>query len=112
MGYGYGMQIPAHRVGGPKNIWDFKVYGLSKSWVMRGSTVTCSPPLYVTFTTIIQFMVDSGYPLHEQSVGSSTVTFLFLRSERSSSVIYFNPYRTFRVSEISATICIFQMLRV
>jgi len=36
---GYGMQIPAHRVGGPKNIWDFGVYGLSKSWVMRVSTV-------------------------------------------------------------------------
>ena len=36
---GYGMQIPAHRVGGPKNIWDFRVYGLSKSWVMRVSTV-------------------------------------------------------------------------
>jgi hypothetical protein len=36
---GYGMQIPAHRVGGPKNVWDFEVYGLSKSWVMRVSTV-------------------------------------------------------------------------
>jgi len=36
---GYGVQIPAHRVGGPKNIWDFEVYGLSKSWVMRVSTV-------------------------------------------------------------------------
>jgi len=36
---GYGMQIPAHRDGGPKNVWDFEVYGLSKSWVMRVSTV-------------------------------------------------------------------------
>jgi hypothetical protein len=30
---GYGMQIPAHRVGGPKKLWDFRVYGLSESWV-------------------------------------------------------------------------------
>jgi hypothetical protein len=36
---GYGMQIPAHRVGGPKKLWDFGVYGLSESWVKRVPTV-------------------------------------------------------------------------
>ena len=36
---GDGMQIPAHRVGGPKKLWGFEVYGLSKSWVMRVPTV-------------------------------------------------------------------------
>jgi len=36
---GYGMQIPAHRVGGPKKLWDFRVYGLSESWVKRVPTV-------------------------------------------------------------------------
>ena len=36
---GYGMQIPAHRVGGPKKLWDFRVYGLSESWVKRVLTV-------------------------------------------------------------------------
>ncbi|KAF8971861.1 hypothetical protein BDZ97DRAFT_1150156 [Flammula alnicola] len=43
MGYrglmGYGLKIPAHRLGGPKNLWDIRGYGLSKAWVMRGSTV-------------------------------------------------------------------------
>ena len=42
---GYGMQIPAHRVGGPKKLWDFRVYGLSESWVKRVPTV---PWLIVT----------------------------------------------------------------
>ena len=37
--YGLWSQIPAHRVGGSKKLWDFRVYGLSESWVMRGSTV-------------------------------------------------------------------------
>jgi hypothetical protein len=37
---GYGMQIPAHRVGGPKKLWDFRVYGLSESWVKRVPTVS------------------------------------------------------------------------
>ena len=36
---GYGVKFPAHRVGGSKKLWDFMVYGLSESWVMRGSTV-------------------------------------------------------------------------
>ena len=43
MGYhglmGYGVQIPANRVGGPEMLWDFRVYGLSRVWVMGVSTV-------------------------------------------------------------------------
>ena len=43
MGYqrlmGYGVEFPAHRLGGPKKVWDFRVYGLSKVWVKTGSTV-------------------------------------------------------------------------
>ncbi|KAF8953544.1 hypothetical protein BDZ97DRAFT_1712975 [Flammula alnicola] len=46
MGYrglmGYGLKIPAHRLGGPKNLWDIRGYGLSQAWVMRGSTVILS----------------------------------------------------------------------
>jgi hypothetical protein len=43
MGYcgrmGYGVKIPAHRVGGPEKLWVIRGYGLSEVWVMRGSTV-------------------------------------------------------------------------
>ena len=43
MGYcglmGYGVQIPANQVGGLKMLWYFKVYGLSKVWVMGVLTV-------------------------------------------------------------------------
>jgi hypothetical protein len=38
---GYGLQIPAHQLGGPKRVWDFWGYGLSNAWVMRVSTVPC-----------------------------------------------------------------------
>jgi hypothetical protein len=42
MGYcglmGYGVQFPAHRGGGPKNVWDFRGYGLWQAWVMRGTS--------------------------------------------------------------------------
>jgi hypothetical protein len=31
---GYGVQIPAHQLGGPKKAWDFRGYGLSEAWVM------------------------------------------------------------------------------
>ena len=41
---GYGMQIPAHRVGRPKKLWDFRVYGLSESWVKRVPTVSSTLP--------------------------------------------------------------------
>ena len=37
---GYGLQIPAHQLGGPKMAWDFRGYGLSKAWVKRVSTVS------------------------------------------------------------------------
>ena len=36
---GYGLQIPAHQLGGPKMAWDFRGYGLSEAWVRRVSTV-------------------------------------------------------------------------
>ena len=36
---GYGVQFPAHRGGGPKNVWDFRGYGLWQAWVMRVLTV-------------------------------------------------------------------------
>ena len=43
MGYcglmGYGVQFPAHRGGGPKNVWDFGGCGLWQAWVMRVPTV-------------------------------------------------------------------------
>ena len=43
MGYhglmGYDLQIPAHQLGGPKKLWDFRGYGLSGAWVKRVSTV-------------------------------------------------------------------------
>jgi len=45
MGYrgfmGYGVQFPAHRGGGPKNVWDFRGHGLWQAWVMRVPTVVC-----------------------------------------------------------------------
>ena len=43
MGYcglmGYGLQIPAHQLGGLKWVWDFRGYGLSGAWVKRVLTV-------------------------------------------------------------------------
>jgi hypothetical protein len=36
---GYGIKIPAHRVGGFKILWDIRGYGLSGLWVKRDSTV-------------------------------------------------------------------------
>ena len=43
MGYcgpmGYGMQFPAHQVGGQLGLWDIRGYGLSGVWVKRGPTV-------------------------------------------------------------------------
>ena len=39
---GYGLQIPAHQLGGPKWVWDFRSYGLSGAWVKRVSTVHAS----------------------------------------------------------------------
>jgi len=43
MGYsglmGYGMQIPAHQLGGPIVLWVIRGYGFSQVWVKRSSTV-------------------------------------------------------------------------
>ena len=43
MGYcgpqGYGINFPAHQVGGSKILWDIRGYGLSQVWVMRMVTV-------------------------------------------------------------------------
>ncbi|KJA26851.1 hypothetical protein HYPSUDRAFT_132193, partial [Hypholoma sublateritium FD-334 SS-4] len=51
MGYcglmGYGLQIPAHRLGGSIFLWVMRGYGLSEVWVMRVSTViafSCDAP--------------------------------------------------------------------
>ena len=40
---GYGVQFHAHQGSGPKNIWDFRGYGLWQAWVMRVPTVAPSP---------------------------------------------------------------------
>ena len=44
MGYcglmGYGVQFPAHWGSRPKNVWDFRGYGLWQAWIMRVLTVT------------------------------------------------------------------------
>ena len=54
MGYcglmGYGVQFPAHQGSGPKNVWDFRGYGLWQAWVMRVPTVSefhCPIQVYV-----------------------------------------------------------------
>jgi len=45
MGYGvsgsmsYGLKSPAYQLGGSKNVWVIREYGLSGLWVMRESTV-------------------------------------------------------------------------
>ena len=43
MGYcgpmGFYVKITVHQLGGPKNLWDMRGYGLSGVWVIRGSTV-------------------------------------------------------------------------
>ncbi|KIJ97519.1 hypothetical protein K443DRAFT_105555, partial [Laccaria amethystina LaAM-08-1] len=36
---GYGVLFPANQLGGLKNLWDLRDYGLSQSWVKRESTV-------------------------------------------------------------------------
>jgi len=49
MGYyrpmGFSIEIPAHQVGGPENLWGTRGYGLSEVWDMRVSTVStqCEP---------------------------------------------------------------------
>jgi len=45
---GYGLQIPAYQLGGPKSIWDFRGYGLSNAWVMRVLTVVARSKLTTT----------------------------------------------------------------
>ena len=43
MGYygpmGFSIEIPAHQVGGPENLWGIRGYGLSEVWDMGVSTV-------------------------------------------------------------------------
>jgi hypothetical protein len=38
-GMGYGFKSPAYQLGGSKNVWVTREYGLSGLWVMRDSTV-------------------------------------------------------------------------
>ena len=44
MGYygpmGFSIEIPAHQVGGPENLWGIRGYGLPGVWDMRVSTVS------------------------------------------------------------------------
>jgi len=42
---GFFVKITVHRIGGPKNVWDTGGYGLSRVWVMGGSTVYLFPYL-------------------------------------------------------------------
>ena len=61
MGYcglmGYGVQFPAHRGGGPKNVWDFGGYGLWQAWVMRVLTV---PLTFVTIQNYLNGLRNGG----------------------------------------------------
>ena len=36
---GYGMQIPAYRIGGQAALWDIRGYELSEVWVKRVTTL-------------------------------------------------------------------------
>ncbi len=38
-GMGYGINFPANKVGGSKNLWSMGMYGLQGIWVMREATV-------------------------------------------------------------------------
>ena len=49
---GYGVQIPAHQLGGPKMLWDFRGYGLSGAWVMRVSTVALYKLIVMLWSTM------------------------------------------------------------
>ena len=45
MGYrgcmGYEALFPANQLGGLKNVWNLREYGVCEPWVMRESTVAC-----------------------------------------------------------------------
>ena len=55
MGYGvsgsmgYGFKSPAYQLGGSKNVWVTREYGLSGLWVMRESTVVNCISRMVTY---------------------------------------------------------------
>ena len=49
---GYGLQIPAHQLGGPKMAWDFRGYGLSEAWVKRVLTVVHSVPTSIMYISL------------------------------------------------------------
>ena len=60
----YGMHFSANRLGGPKNLWGIREYGLSELWVMRESTVQTEPgqdPLASDYNT-------SKYIVHNLNV--------------------------------------------
>jgi hypothetical protein len=74
MGYrgcmGYGMHFSANRLGGPKNVWGIREYGLSELWVMRESTVvpknhikSCARPNQVNAVrTVVIVAVTKAWP--------------------------------------------------
>jgi hypothetical protein len=55
MGYGishfmgYGLEIPAYQVGGPKKPWGIRGYGLYPLWVKRGLTVFVQMFVWLTY---------------------------------------------------------------
>ena len=77
MGYcglmGYGLQIPAHQLGGPKMAWDFRGYGLSEAWVKRVSTVQwyvmglCKPTLSPSSASTVQIWKSHDYWIYSTS---------------------------------------------
>ena len=48
---GFYVKITVHQLGGPKNLWDMRGYGLSGVWVTRGSTVTT----FIFFSFVIHY---------------------------------------------------------
>ena len=63
MGYcgcmGYEALFPANQLGGVKNIWNLREYGVCEPWVTRESTV---PTLVKSF--VIQFLTSSHRKTH------------------------------------------------
>ena len=68
MGYcglmGYGLQIPAHQLGGPKMAWDFRGYGLSEAWVKR-------------VLTVLKYQIHASSSLSSSSGSPSSSFFIF-----------------------------------
>src|SRR6202522_548875 len=73
---GYGMQIPAHRVGGSKKLWGFRAYGLSESWAKRVPTVLSLAECLKTFTKKI-ISVNSSPKIESRASSETLLSQLF-----------------------------------